>query len=79
MILEDLNDMKKSPKQDAQEQALLLEEDTVIYLCQSKVLHSLSTFLQTYTKPTNILMDSGQLFVCMCVFYLGLDTHYSTI
>ncbi|XP_041756351.1 testis-expressed protein 47 [Coregonus clupeaformis] len=44
--------------QDDQEQALLLEEDTVIYLCQSPVLHSPSTFLQTYTKPTNILMDS---------------------
>ncbi|MCI4384209.1 hypothetical protein PGIGA_G00036250 [Pangasianodon gigas] len=44
--------------QDTKEQAHVLEEETIIHLCQSQVLHSPNTFLKSYTKPVNILMDT---------------------
>ncbi|XP_062330943.1 testis-expressed protein 47-like isoform X2 [Osmerus eperlanus] len=46
------------PGLDVQEQALVLEEDTVLHLCHSPVLRSPSTYLEVYTKPQHILMDS---------------------
>ncbi|XP_034148162.1 testis-expressed protein 47-like isoform X1 [Esox lucius] len=47
-----------SSGQEAQEPNIPLEEDTILYICQSPVLRSPSNFLQIYTKPTHILMDS---------------------
>lgn len=49
--------------QDAQEQAHVLEEETIIHLCQSQVLHSPTTFLKSYTTPVNTLMDTGNCVV----------------
>lgn len=59
------------PGLDAQEQALVLEEDTVLHLCHSPVLRSPSTYLEVYNKPQHILMDSGTApalkDLCVCV------------
>lgn len=48
---------------DSQEQALLPEVETIIHFCQSQVFHSPTTFLKSYTKPVNILMDTGKCYV----------------
>lgn len=49
--------------QATQEQALVLEEETIIHLCQSQVLHSPTTVLKSYTKPVNILTETGKCYV----------------
>ncbi|MBN3287335.1 TEX47 protein, partial [Polyodon spathula] len=41
-----------------QEQFLVIEEDNILYLCISNVLHSPEQFLQTYSRPFSVIMDS---------------------
>lgn len=43
-----------------QEQFLIIEEDSILYLCISNVLHSPEQFLQTYNRPFSVVMDSGK-------------------
>ncbi|MGH0155413.1 UNVERIFIED_CONTAM: hypothetical protein FKN15_029488 [Acipenser sinensis] len=43
-----------------QEQFLVIEEDSILYLCISNVLHSPEQFLQTYNRPFSVVMDSGK-------------------
>ncbi|XP_076856424.1 testis-expressed protein 47-like [Brachyhypopomus gauderio] len=45
-------------KPDTQELPCLVEEETIILLCQNGELQSPTSFLQIYTKPVNILLDS---------------------
>ncbi|KAL0983947.1 hypothetical protein UPYG_G00135070 [Umbra pygmaea] len=52
-----LKDKKSKLGPEAQQQAFPLQ-DAVTTLCQSPVLCSPCKYLQTYTQPTNILMDS---------------------
>ncbi|XP_062859231.1 testis-expressed protein 47 [Trichomycterus rosablanca] len=47
-----------SEGQGTQKQDFLVEEQAVIHLCQSQVLHSPTTFLQSYMKPVHILTDA---------------------
>ncbi|KPP68245.1 delphilin-like, partial [Scleropages formosus] len=46
------------PKPEEPERIMLVEEETIMYLCRSTTLLSPSDFLKGYAKPVDILMDS---------------------
>ncbi|XP_064178920.1 testis-expressed protein 47-like isoform X2 [Anguilla rostrata] len=53
-----LNRSESFTEEDEEEHDLLVDEGVVMYLCQSTMLRSPSTFLEAYDKPVNILPDS---------------------
>uniref|UniRef100_A0A8C9SJT6 Testis-expressed protein 47-like n=2 Tax=Scleropages formosus TaxID=113540 RepID=A0A8C9SJT6_SCLFO len=59
------------PKPEEPERIMLVEEETIMYLCRSTTLLSPSDFLKGYAKPVDILMDSGNYQIVVCILIVA--------